>query len=227
MLIIAAERSSAPSCMTRRINIRDHPLKPSGSLKKRRKQLPLWHKCMHALPAFSDGKISWLWDTAAGRHLFGKQALTPSMRQHAAPSQNPVNFTTRGGAQQSVKSLAFKGSPILDGEEVYILNECPPAQSIGKTVMDTGYMFIWDPRERVPYLVPPSVVPSCKLRIPRKHRICASRVVEYVPQYDEDVTPVAFTPPDRLQPMGAVDASPASTSHEDSVFSDGELFFSS
>ena len=86
---------------------------------------------VHALPAFSNGKISWLWDTAAGRHLFGKQALTPSMRQHAAPSQNPVNFTT---AQQSVKSLAFKGSPILEGEEVYILNECPPAQSIGKTV---------------------------------------------------------------------------------------------
>ena len=41
--------------------------------------------------------------------------------------------------------------------------------------MDKGYMFIWDPREQVPYLVPPSVVPNCKLRIPRKHRICASR----------------------------------------------------
>ena len=122
-----------------------------------------------------------------------------------------------------MKSLAFKGSPILEGEEVYILNECPPAQSIGKTVMDKGYMFIWDPREQVPYLVPPSVVPQCRLRIPRKHRICASRVVEYVPQYDEEVTPVDYVPPDRLQPMGAVDASPASTSHEDSIFSDGEL----
>ena len=135
----------------------------------------------------------------------------------------PRELHDRGGAQQSVKSLAFKGSPILEGEEVYILNECPPAQSIGKTVMDKGYMFIWDPREQVPYLVPPSVVPSCKLRIPRKHRICASRVVEYVPQYDEEVTPVDFVPPDRLQPMGAVDASPASTNHEDSIFSDGEL----
>ena len=75
--------------------------------------------------------------------------------------------------------------------------------------MDKGYMFIWDPREQVPYLVPPSVVLNCKLRIFRKHRICASHVVEYVPQYDEEVTPVDFIPPDRLQPMGAVDASPA------------------
>ena len=44
-----------------------------------------------------------------------------------------------------------------------------------------------------------------------------------MPQYDEEVTPVAFTSSDRLQPMGAVDASPASTTHEESVFSDGEL----
>ena len=115
------------------------------------------------------------------------------------------------GAQQSADSLAFAGSELLEGEEVYILKECPPAQSIGKTVMDKGYMFIWDPREQVPYLIPPSIVPKCRLRIPRKHRICASTVVEYVPQYDEKVKPIRFVPPERLQPLGAIDATPAET----------------
>ena len=112
--------------------------------------------------------------TTAGRHLFGRQALTQEMRDCAAPSNSPVSFTTGGGAQQSADSLAFAGSELLEGEEVYILKECPPAQSIGKTVMDKGYMFIWDPREQVPYLIPPSIIPKCRLRIPRKHRICAS-----------------------------------------------------
>ena len=160
---------------------------------------------VHAMPAFEDSKVSWLWDTAAGRHLFGRQALTQKMRECASPSNSPVNFTTGGGAQQSADSLAFTGSKILEGEEVYILKECPPAQSIGKTVMDEGYMFIWDPREQAPYLIPPSIVPKCRLRIPRKHRI-------YVPQYDEQVQPAQFVPPERLQPLGAVDATPAETS---------------
>ena len=147
---------------------------------------------VHATPAFEDGKVSWLWDTAAGRHLFGRQALTQKMRECASPSNNPVNFTTGGGAQQSADSLACTGSRILEGEEV---KERPPAQSTGKTVMDKGYMFIWDPREQVPYLIPPSIVPKCRLRIPRKHRICASRVVEYVPQYDEQVQPTHLEAP--------------------------------
>ena len=194
---------------------KNHLLRPFGSPRRRQKPPLRLRRFMRSLP-FPMGKSPGYGIPPPGDIY----SANKSMRQRAAPSQNPVNFTTGGGAQQSVKSLAFKGSPILEGEEVYILNECPPAQSIGKTVMDKGYMFIWDPREQVPYLVPPSVVPNCKLRIPRKHRICASRVVEYVPQYDEEVTPVDFVPPDQLQPMGAVDASPASTNHE---FSDGEL----
>ena len=67
-------------------------------------------------------------------------------------------------------------------EEVYVLKEWPSAQSIDKTVMDKGYMFIWDPREQVPYMIPPALIDRCKINVPRKHRICATRVVEYVPQ---------------------------------------------
>ena len=38
--------------------------------------------------------IPWLWDTAAGRHLIGRQALTPAMRENVQHSPNPVAFAT-------------------------------------------------------------------------------------------------------------------------------------
>eukprot|EP00435_Cladocopium_sp_Y103_P064106 s119_g25.t1 len=106
-------------------------------------------------------------------------------------------------APASTDSLAFEGSKILDGEEVYVLKECPPAQSIGKTVMDKGYMFVWDPREDVPYLISPKDLNRCRMRVHRNARICASRVVEYVPQYDEELRPISFEPGDRMVPMPA------------------------
>ena len=107
------------------------------------------------MPFEASTAIPWLWDTAAGRHLIGRQALTPSMQESAQHSPNPVAFATGGGSQSGKESLTFSDSKILDGEEVYVLEECPPAQSIGKAVIDKGYMFIWDPRESVPYLIAP------------------------------------------------------------------------
>ena len=102
----------------------------------------------------TNGKIPWLWDTAAGRHLIGRQALDGEMKRCLQPSQNPVAFSTGGGPQPSQDSLGFRGSAILKDEEAYVLKECPPAQSIGKTVVDKGYIFVWDPREKVPYHPP-------------------------------------------------------------------------
>ena len=55
-----------------------------------------------ATPAIHENRVSWLWDTAAGRHLFGKQALTPSMKHCLSPSKNPVNFTTGGVANKAL-----------------------------------------------------------------------------------------------------------------------------
>ena len=159
------------------------------------------------------GKIPWLWDTAAGRHLIGRQALDSDMKRCLQPSQNPVAFSTGGGPQPSQDSLGFKGSAILQDEEVYVLKECPPAQSIGKTVVDKGYLFVWDPREKVPYLVAPQELKRCRLRVPRNARICASRVVEYVPQYDEEITPIPYQKPERLVPVQPV-ANPAPTAEE-------------
>ena len=49
-----------------------------------------------AMPAKPTGAIPWLWDTAAGRHLIGKQALTPKMKEYLQQSPNPVAFATGG-----------------------------------------------------------------------------------------------------------------------------------
>ena len=162
-----------------------------------------------AMPFEASTAIPWLWDTAAGRHLIGRQALTPSMRESVQHSPNPVAFATGGGSQSGKGSLTFSGSKILDGEEVYVLEECPPAQSIGKAVIDKGYMFIWDPRESAPYLIAPENVDRCRLKVPRNAKICASRVVEYVPQYDEELTPCSFDPNERPAPVP--NAMPASS----------------
>ena len=146
-------------------------------------------------------RISWLWDTAAGRHLVGRQHLTPDMKACITESTSPVAFSTGGGSQSGQESLSFTGSKLLQGDEVYVLNNCPPAQSIGKTVIDKGYLFVWDPRESVPYLVAPGDRKRCNIRVPRTARICASRVVEYVPQYDEEVHPRPCELAERLQPV--------------------------
>ena len=167
---------------------------------------------INAMPMKASKAIPWLWDTAAGRHLIGRQALTPAMKEHLQQSPNPVAFATGGGSQPGQESLAFNGSKILEGEEVYVLKECPPAQSIGKTVIDKGYMFVWDPRENVPYLIAPENINRCRMKVPRNARICASRVVEYVPQYDEELTPRHFVPSEHLAPVStAVPAPPVET----------------
>ena len=147
---------------------------------------------VNAVPVQIDQKIPWLWDTAAGRHIIGRQALSSEMKSCLHKSVSPVAFATGGGSQPGQESLGFEGSKILEGEEVYVLKECPPAQSIGKAVVDKGYLFVWDPSESVPYLVAPQDIKRCRLEVPRNARICASRVVEYVPQYDEEIKPTAI-----------------------------------
>ena len=70
---------------------------------------------------------------------------------------------------------------MLEEEELQVLKECLPAQSIGKTVVDKGYLFRLGSIS-VPYLGPLPDVKRCRLRIPRNARLCASKVVGYVPQ---------------------------------------------
>ena len=152
----------------------------------------------------SPGKVTWLWDTAAGRHLIGRQALSARALACIRPTDSPVGFATGGGAREGSHTLAFEGSKILPADEqVYVLKECPPAFSVGKAVVDDGHMFVWDPREDRPFLVPKKELHRCKLRIPRGARINASRVVEYVPQFDEELHPRVHSASPALSPVTA------------------------
>ena len=74
-----------------------------------------------AMPFKASKTVPWLWDTAAGRHLIGRQALTPAMKEHVQQSASPVAFATGGGSQPGQESPSFNGNKILDGEEVYVL----------------------------------------------------------------------------------------------------------
>ena len=152
----------------------------------------------------SPGKVTWLWDTAAGRHLIGRQALSARALACVRTTDSPVGFATGGGAREGSHTLAFEGSKILPADEqVYVLKECPPAFSVGKAVVDDGHMFVWDPREDRPFLVPKKELHRCKLRIPRGARINASRVVEYVPQFDEELHPRVHSASPALSPVTA------------------------
>ena len=83
-------------------------------------------------------------------------------------------------------------------------------------------MFIWDPRNYVPYMVKHKDVPRCKLKVPRDVRVNATRVVEYVPQYDEHVTPRVPNEPRKTIPLETQAASRVPLVEEDAVsFSDG------
>ena len=116
--------------------------------------------------------VTWLWDTAAGRHLIGRQALSSDMRACVRTTSTPVGFATGGGAQHCSQSLFFGGSKLVPQEEqVYVLKECPPALSVGKAVQDQGCLFVWDPKESGPYFVPASEVHRCRLKVPRGARL--------------------------------------------------------
>ena len=70
-------------------------------------------------------------------------------------------------------------------------------------------MFVWGPRESVPDLVAPENLHRCRMKVPRNARICAPRVVEYVPQYDEVLTPRSFVPSEHLAPVSTAAPAPS------------------
>ena len=129
-------------------------------------------------------------------------------------TDSPVGFATGGGAREGNQTLSFEGSRLLPkDEQVYVLKECPPALSIGKTVIDGGHLFVWDPRESQPYLVSKSDIHRCKLRVPRNARINATRVVEYVPQFEEQLQPRVASASTSLSPVTTALPSPPEGEH--------------
>ena len=132
-----------------------------------------------SVPA-KNNSISWLWDTAAGRRLIGKQALNSTMMHCVRKTNTPAGFATGGGAQRGDKSLAFEDSrAIPPDEQVYVLNECP-RRSIHwqNRHRSRSSLHLKPQRERTLSL---SEIGKCKLRAPHRSRISASRVVEHIP----------------------------------------------
>ena len=64
---------------------------------------------VNALPVQIDQKIPWLWDTAAGRHIIGRQALSSDMKSCLRKSVSPVAFATGGGSQPGQGVFRFHG----------------------------------------------------------------------------------------------------------------------
>ena len=123
--------------------------KPKPKPKPRPKATASIAPLISAMPAAqAQDKVTWIWDTGAGRHLIGKQALNHKAAACVRRTDSPVGFATGGGAREGNQTLSFEGSRLLPkDEQVYVLKECPPALSIGKTVIDGGHLFVWDPRE--------------------------------------------------------------------------------
>ena len=63
-----------------------------------------------------------------------------------------VGVATGGGASEGNQTLSFECSRSLPkDEQAYVLKECPPALSIGNTVVDGGHLFVVDLREDQPH----------------------------------------------------------------------------
>ena len=72
----------------------DAKAKPKAKAKANAATAPL----VNAVPAElnQDGKVTWLWDTAAGKHLIGRQALTSKALSCVTRPETPVGFATGG-----------------------------------------------------------------------------------------------------------------------------------
>ena len=57
---------------------------------------------INAMPAAqAQDKVTWIWDTGAGRHLIGKQALNRKAVACVRRTDSPVGFATGGGARDT------------------------------------------------------------------------------------------------------------------------------
>ncbi len=77
---------------------------------------------VNALPLEVEQKIPWLWDTAAGRHSIGRQALSPSMKSCLRKSVSPVAFATGGVLSPGRSLLLLRVAKFLTVKR-YVLKE--------------------------------------------------------------------------------------------------------
>ncbi len=158
--------------------------------------------------------VPWLWDTAAGRHLFGRQAMTPAMKSVLRKPMHLRRFQQEEVPDLGTTPLVLKVVLSLAMSR-FTFSTAVLRLSIGKAVLEGGFLFVWDPRNHVPYMDVPR-------QVPRDARVNAARVVEYVPQDDEHVTPRVPNEPRKTIPLEAQAATNVPLIEEDAVsFPDG------
>jgi len=75
---------------------------------------------------------------------------------------------------------------MADGDELFLLKNCPTALSTGIQVNKHRKPFVWLPDE-MPFYIRPEMVSRCVINIPDKARIKADRVEENVPIFKESI----------------------------------------
>ena len=100
----------------------DAKAKPKPKPKPKPKAAATIAPLISAMPAAqAQDKVTWIWDTGAGRHLIGKQALNRKAAACVRRTDSPVGFATGGGAHEGNQTLSFEGSRLLaKDEQVYV-----------------------------------------------------------------------------------------------------------
>ena len=129
--------------------------------------------------------IEWVSDTGAGRNLSSLKNLPQQVQQFVGRSDNPVEFSTGGGCRDGKKSVGILGG-LADGDELFLLKNCPSALSTGIQVNKHGKPFVWLPNE-LPFYIKPNMLSKCVIKVPAEARISADRIEENVPIFKESI----------------------------------------
>ena len=137
------------------------------------------------------GYVEFIGDTGAGESLGSRSAL---QRQgfmvpdhYFTQTQSPLKFSTGGGAQPGSQTVGCWSDVFSQMQNVYMLESCPLALSIGSLVQNEGYSFVW-PSNGIPFLAPP----ECKFSFALESEpLYANRVDHNVPIFR---FPATFVP---------------------------------
>ena len=133
--------------------------------------------------------LEYIDDSGAGRHIGSEDALVEQgfarsdVRAATNKASASIIFDTGGGAKTCDRSIGIT-SPGLGHQEMYMLKESPIAISMGSTVIDQGFPFIWNHPDLPYHCTDPS---KLTITCPTKCRRYAHRVDNYVPIFREQV----------------------------------------
>ena len=106
-----------------------------------------------SMPSALDLSEEWLCDTGAAYDLVPRDVAN----NHASfqNSAKPINFQTANGAHRADTTLSMTTPALGDNEsEAYIMDDTPPALSVGQRILHRGYSFIWIKGKKPCFILP-------------------------------------------------------------------------